>query len=73
MKLDQTAVIGKLTVQSRLVMPPMQTNKTQDGHVTDALVEYYKARSVGSKPGVIITEHSCVLPHARAAAKRLCS
>lgn len=71
MRLDQAISIGKLTVQNRLVMPPMQTNKTQDGHVTDALVEYYRERAVGSKPGIIITEHSCVLPNARAAEKQL--
>ena len=71
MKLDQDISIGKLTIQNRLVMPPMQTNKTQDGHVTDALVEYYRERAVGSKPGIIITEHSCVLSDARAAEKQL--
>lgn len=71
MRLDQSISIGKLTVQNRLVMPPMQTNKTQDGHVTDALVEYYKARAIGCKPGIIITEHSCVLPKARADEKQL--
>ncbi len=71
MKIDQAISIGTLTVQNRLVMPPMQTNKTQDGHVTDALVEYYRARAIGSKPGIIITEHSCVLQNARAAEKQL--
>ena len=68
---DQPISISKLTIQNRLVMPPMQTNKTQDGHVTDALVEYYRERAVGSKPGIIITEHSCVLPNACAAEKQL--
>lgn len=71
MLLDREIMIGNLPVPNRLVMPPMQTNKTADGHVTDALVEYYRDRAVGSKPGIIITEHSCILPDARAAEKQL--
>ena len=71
MLLEQGINIGKLPVQNRLVMPPMQTNKTDAGHVTDALVEYYRERAVGSRPGIIITEHSCVAPNARAAETQL--
>jgi 2,4-dienoyl-CoA reductase-like NADH-dependent reductase (Old Yellow Enzyme family) len=71
MLLDQEINIGKLPVQNRLVMPPMQTNKTEAGHVTDALVDYYRERAVGSRPGIIITEHSCVASNARAAETQL--
>ena len=71
MMLDREIMIGKLAVPNRLVMPPMQTNKTADGHVTDELAAYYRERAVGSRPGIIITEHSCILPDARAAAKQL--
>ncbi len=71
MILDKEISIGKLTVKNRLVMPPMQTNKTADGHVTDELVAYYRERAVGSRPGVIITEHCCIMPGARAAEKQL--
>ena len=51
---DEPITIGKLTVQNRLVMPPMQTNKTDEGHVTDELIAYYRERAVGSKPGIIV-------------------
>lgn len=71
MLLDQEINIGKLPVQNCLVMPPMQTNKTEAGHVTDALVDYYRERAVGSRPGIIITEHSCVASNARAAETQL--
>ena len=71
MLLEREINIGKLSVQNRLVMPPMQTNKTEAGHVTDALVEYYRERAVGSRPGIIITEHSCVASNARAAETQL--
>ena len=60
MMLEQPIRIGGLTAQNRLVMPPMQTNKTQQGHVTDEMVAYYREHAVGSKPGVIIVEHCYV-------------
>ena len=71
MILNQEILVGKRSIQNRLVMPPMQTNKTYDGHVTDDLVNHYRERALGSRPGIIITEHSCVLPNARAAEKQL--
>ena len=71
MILNQEISIGKMTIQNRLVMPPMQTNKTHDGHVTDDLTKHYRERAIGSRPGIIITEHSCVLPNGRAAEKQL--
>ena len=71
MLLDEPITIGKLTVQNRLVMPPMQTNKTDEGHVTDELVAYYRERAVGSMPGIINTEHSCIARNARAAEEQL--
>ena len=71
MKLDEPITIGKLTVRNRLVMPPMQTNKTDAGHVTDELVAYYRERAIGSMPGIIITEHSCISWNARAAEEQL--
>ena len=68
---DEPITIGKLTVQDRLVMPPMQTNKTDEGHVTDELIAYYRERAVGSKPGIIVIEHSCIARNARAAEEQL--
>jgi len=71
MILDSEIKIGGLTAPNRLVMPPMQTNKTASGHVTDELVGYYRERALGSRPGLIITEHSCVAQNARAAENQL--
>lgn len=68
---DSELKIGGLTVSNRLVMPPMQTNKTDSGHVTDELVEYYRERALGSRPGLIVTEHSCISQYARAAENQL--
>ena len=71
MLLDKEIQIGSLTVPNRLVMPPMQTNKTDHGHVTEELVTYYRDRAVLSRPGIIITEHSCIAESGRAAAGQL--
>ena len=67
MLLDKTITIGTLTVDNRLVMPPMQTNKTNRGAVTQELLRYYHERAALSHPGIIITEHSCVTEAGRAA------
>lgn len=64
---DSPIQIGKLSIDNRLVMPPMQTNKTERGRVTDQLVSYYRDRAVYSRPGIIITEHSCIAESGRAA------
>ena len=71
MLLNQSITIGSLTVKDRLVMPPMQTNKTDRGHVTSELLRYYHERAALSHPGIIITEHSCVTEAGRASAQQL--
>ncbi len=63
---DTPIRIGQLDIPNRLVMPPMQTNKTDRGHVTAELVQYYHDRAVYSRPGIIITEHSCIAESGRA-------
>jgi len=68
---DTPIRIGQLDITNRLVMPPMQTNKTDRGHVTAELVQYYRDRAVYSRPGIIITEHSCIAESGRAAEGQL--
>ena len=68
---DTPIRIGQLDIPNRLVMPPMQTNKTDRGHVTAELVQYYRDRAVYSRPGIIITEHSCIAESGRAAEGQL--
>ncbi len=71
MLLQEPVQIGSLPIANRLVMPPMQTNKTHHGHVTEELVQYYRDRAVFSRPGLIITEHSCITESGRAAEGQL--
>lgn len=68
----ETAIsIGSLTLANRLVMPPMQTNLSERGHVTEELLNYYRERALFSRPGLIITEHSCIAESGRAAEGQL--
>ena len=71
MLLQNPVRIGSPRVGNRLVMPPMQTNKTDRGHVTEELAQYYRDRAVLSRPGIIITEHSCITESGRAAEGQL--
>ena len=63
--------INRLTLNNRLVMPPMQTGRTDLGHVTDKLVRYYYERALYSRPGLIFTEHSCITEAGRSAREQL--
>lgn len=55
--------IGAMTVRNRIIMEPHQTGLTvpgeDGGHVTDALLAYYKRRADGGV-GAIVTELACV-------------
>ena len=70
--LDQPVTILNLTLKNRLVMPPMHTGlATDDGHATDALADYYRARAQYSAPGLIIMEHTCITEAGRASKTQL--
>ena len=51
--------IGTMELDGRIVMPPLGTYKcTDDGKVTDEIVEYYAARARNPHIRMIITEHT---------------
>ena len=55
-KLFEPCKIGKMSLINRLVMPAMGTNYgSEDGYVTERLINYYKERANGG-PGLIIPE-----------------
>ena len=55
--LNDPILIRNLQLKNRLVMPPMQSDRSNHGRVTDDLTAYYHARAIGSEPGLIIVEH----------------
>jgi len=63
--------VGPITLENRLVMPPMQSDRASRGHVSDELIEYYRERSRFSRPGLIILEHCCICEEGRADAGQL--
>lgn len=65
--IKQPIKIGNISINNRLVMPPMETRKaTPDGYVTDDIIHYYKERAKGSVIGIIITEHLYVSQEGKA-------
>ncbi len=52
--------INHLKIKNRLVMPPMATSASEDGSVTQKLLDYYSEKSAGGYIGLIITEHSYI-------------
>ena len=55
--LDTGITVGNFKVKNRLVMPPMQTDRTRFGHATEEMIKYYGDRARYSRPGIVITEH----------------
>ena len=39
--LHETLKVGSIVLKNRLVMPPMATEKSAKGQVTDGLIAYY--------------------------------
>lgn len=68
--LHETLKVGSIVLKNRLVMPPMATEKSAKGQVTDGLIAYY-GDMARSGPGLIIQEHSFVSPDGRASANQV--
>lgn len=68
--LHETLKVGSIVLKNRLIMPPMATEKSAKGQVTDGLIAYY-GDMARSGPGLIIQEHSFVSPDGRASANQV--
>lgn len=68
--LHEALKVGSIVLKNRLVMPPMATEKSAKGQVTDGLIAYY-GDMARSGPGLIIQEHSFVSPDGRASANQV--
>ena len=63
---------GKLTLNNRLVMPPMATSKaTIEGMVTQDIIDYYAEKSAGGYISLIIIEHSFIMLEGKASEKQM--
>ena len=62
----------KLTLKSRLVMPPMATSKSEeDGKVSKDILDYYDEKSRGGYISLIIIEHSFITLKGKASDRQL--
>lgn len=70
--LTSPLTVSRLTLPRRLVLAPMASAKaTEEGLVTDALIDFYRARTEDGALGLVILEHACVLPRGQAKARQL--
>lgn len=64
--------VGTMELDGRIVMPPLGTYKcTEDGKVTDEILEHYAARAQNPHVSMIITEHSYIALQGKAKARQL--
>lgn len=64
--------IRNLSLNNRLVMPPMATSKSdQDGKVSREILAYYDERSKGGYIALIIIEHSFIVQQGKASERQL--
>ncbi|EHJ00566.1 NADPH dehydrogenase [Clostridium sp. DL-VIII] len=61
----------KLKLNNRLVFPPMATAKSDNGIVSQSLLDYYDEKSKGGYMSLIVIEHSYITPQGRASKGQL--
>ena len=67
LQLERSFTVKGMTLRNRLVMPHMATERSApDGSVSDKTVEYYEEKAADETLGLIITEHSFILPQGKA-------
>lgn len=69
MMITEPLKIRSITLQNRIVMPPMDRSSSRDGSVSDDLINHYRERAEST--GLIIIEHEYVSPEGRAHPKQL--
>lgn len=63
---------GPLSLTHRLIMPPMATSKaTDDGSVSQDILDYYQEKTAGGYLSLVIIEHSFVDPQGKASKNQL--
>lgn len=68
----QPLTIKNITLQNRLIMPPLATEKSSaEGKVSKALLDFYKEKSEGGLVSLFIIEHSYVRKDGKASAYQL--
>ena len=66
MMIKQPLKIKNVTVNNRIAMPPMASEKSSDGRVIPEHHTYYTKRCGKGHIGLVITEHMYIMPQAQA-------
>ena len=69
--LKQPLKIKNIELKNRLVMPPMATEHSEDGEVTQGLLDYYDEKTKGGYIGLVITEHAYISQDGKASKGQL--
>ena len=69
--LESALQVGSLLLKNRLVMPPMATERSKSGEVSDALVQYYDEMSAGGWLGLIVQEHAFITLEGKASPNQI--
>ena len=69
MIIDTPLKIKNITLQNRIVLPPMARELSVEGKVSDELIDHYSKRADGT--GLIIVEHAYVSPEGLASPRQL--
>ena len=69
MIIDTPLKIKNIRLSNRIVLPPMARELSEEGKVSEELVDYYHKRAEGT--GLIITEHAYVSPEGIASKRQL--
>lgn len=72
MKIKETLSIKNVTFLNRIAMPPMASEKTDNGRVTEAHHRYYTKRCGSGHIGLVISEHMYIMPEGQASPGQIC-
>lgn len=66
MMIKEPLVVKNVKFTNRIAMPPMASEKTDNGRITEAHRRYYTKRCGSGHIGLVITEHMYIMPEAQA-------
>ena len=66
--IKQSIQVGTMELNSRIIMPPIATyQSTEDGKVTDTMLDYYGERAKSGNLGMVSTEHIYIMKQGKIA------
>ena len=66
MKIKEALTVKNIEIMNRIAMPPMASEKTENGRVTEGHLRYYTKRCGSGHIGLVITEHMYIMPSGKA-------